>query len=251
MVFPSKLALGEGNGPFTSRLKILNRGNRDVTFDLSHAPALATGPNTFTVGFFNAPATVAVSAATVGVPAGDVRFVDVQIMPLAALPDRSIYGYIVLTPREGRRVPARIPYAGFKGDYQTIRALVPTGPIPCVALLPSAAACRPLGLTFNPLVQPMFLLFHLDHQVQRLRIDVHSSPNNLDLGKVLLLEFFQRNSAATSFFAVAWDGRTADGLVPDGFYTLRLSILKALGDENNLAHYETFTTPVIRVLTAP
>ncbi len=71
------------------------------------------------------------------------------------------------------------------------------------------------------------------------------------LGKVLLLEFFQRNSAATSFFAVAWDGRTADGLVPDGFYTLRLSILKALGDENNPAHYETFTTPVIRVLTAP
>ncbi len=60
-----------------------------------------------------------------------------------------------------------------------------------------------------------------------------------------------RNSAATSFFAVAWDGRTADGLVPDGFYTLRLSILKALGDENNPAHYETFTTPVIRVLTAP
>jgi hypothetical protein len=33
--------------------------------------------------------------------------------------------------------------------------------------------------------------------------------------------------------------------VPNGTYVLKLSVLKALGDTNNPAHWETWTSPVV------
>jgi hypothetical protein len=58
-----------------------------------------------------------------------------------------------------------------------------------------------------------------------------------------------RNSTTTSFFAFFWDGTTRNGnktnVVPDGQYVIKVSVLKALGDDNNPAHWETWTSPVI------
>ena len=67
---------------------------------MTHTGALASGPNTFTVGMFNAPAAVAFSATTVTVPARGTATVDVTITAPAstALADKGIYGgYVVLT----------------------------------------------------------------------------------------------------------------------------------------------------------
>ena len=35
--------------------------------------------------------------------------------------------------------------------------------------------------------------------------------------------------------------------VPDGMYVMRLSVLKALGDDSDPAHWETWTSPVITI----
>ncbi len=264
-VTPSKLALGEGTGPVTKRLTIHNGDNIDITFDLSHRPALATGPNTFVPAFFNAPASVSFSASSIVVPAGGSRTVDATIIPNAALADRSLYGgYIVFTPREGGfRPPMVVPYAGFKGDYQSIVSLVttPNGRVPCVALVPAPpitdALCRPTGLTFNPKIEPLFIFFHLDHAVTRFVVEVFTHPNGLPIGKVFSQDFLPRNSSPGGFFFITWDGKDPDGkLVPDGFYTLRITILKALGDPLNPAHFEERRLPTapgssVRVLTTP
>ena len=65
-------------------------------------------------------------------------------------------------------------------------------------------------------------------------------------------EFLGRNSTATSFFEFDWDGtRGQDNgnnkrkVVPNGTYLLKLSVLKALGDENNASDWETFSSPPI------
>lgn len=123
-----------------------------------------------------------------------------------------------------------VPYAGFKGDYQSIPALVPTtnGRVPCVALIPSPpppsitdALCvvPPATLTFNPKERPMSIFFHLDHQVTRLVLEVFTHPSGLPIGQVFRQDFLPRNSSRSAFFTLAWDGKNPDGkVVPDGFY---------------------------------
>ncbi len=97
-----------------------------VTYDLSHVDALATGPNTFTLTYFAPQATVDFSIASVTVPAGGSATVDVTITADPTLPDKSMYGgYVVFTPQGGGQV-FRVPYAGFKGDYQSIQVMTPT-----------------------------------------------------------------------------------------------------------------------------
>jgi minor extracellular serine protease Vpr len=63
--------------------------------------------------------------------------------------------------------------------------------------------------------------------------------------------YLPRNSTSTGFFAFPWDGTTFAGnktyTIPDGQYVVKLSVLKALGDENNPAHWETWTSPVITI----
>ena len=63
--------------------------------------------------------------------------------------------------------------------------------------------------------------------------------------------YLPRNSAATSFFAFAWDDTTVAGkktyVVPNGADVIKVSVLKALGDEANPAHWETFTSPVVTI----
>ena len=66
-------------------------------------------------------------------------------------------------------------------------------------------------------------------------------------------DFIPRNSAANSFFAFVWDGTTTrrpggrQRIVPNGTYRIDLSILKALGDPRNPAHFERWSSPNITI----
>src|SRR5262249_36828431 len=92
-VTPGKLSLGESEpGPVTQTLTIQNNSADVQVYDVSHVPAMATGPNTFTPAFFNAPATVSFSASTITVGAGGTATVAVTVTPNAGLADRSLYG---------------------------------------------------------------------------------------------------------------------------------------------------------------
>jgi len=252
---PGALALGESEfGPVTRTLSIANNSEGDVTYNLSHAAALATGPNTFTPSFLNAPATVTFSAASVTVPAGGSASVDITISPNAGLADRSLYGgYAVFTPQGGGAV-YRVPFAGFKGDYQGFPVLTPTtNGFPWLARAVGASFVKQTsGGTFTLAGADVpYILVHLDHQVRRMRMEVNDAMSGKSWHRAMQFDYVGRNSTATGFFALPWDGMTVGGqkiyAVPNGQYIITLTIEKALSDGTSTSDYETWTSPVITV----
>jgi minor extracellular serine protease Vpr len=273
-VTPSKISLGEGNGG-SAQVTVTNSSAAPITYDLSHQSTIGTGAAAganypFTFGYFAAANGATFSASSVTVAPGSSATVNVTIAVAASAPDKSLYGgYVVLTPRGGGQA-LRVPYVGFKGDYQSLPVLTSAGcGLPAVLKLNAAASDACLG----PGVQRLgvsgasftlqgnsipILLYHLNHQVRKLNIQVYKtdgSPVHSVFNYVLRLEYLPRNSAATSFFEFDWDGtRSHDNgggngdhrkAVPNGTYTLKLSVLKALGNESNAADWETFTSPPI------
>ncbi len=264
---PSELALGESQaGPAVRTLTIRNTGPSDITYDLSHAPALSTRGSTFSPSFTAGFASVAFSVGSLFVPAGGSAMVDVTITANPGLADRSQYGgYIVFTPQGGGQI-FRVPYAGFKGDYQSILALAPTpSAFPWLAKLTACTVLRdldcyageayanqPAGATYTMVGTDVpYILVHLDHQVRSLRMDVFEAGGNQSWHRALDLDYLGRNDTTTAFFAFPWDGTTAGGnqvyTVPDGQYVVVLTVLEALGDEGDPTHTETWTSPVITI----
>lgn len=254
IVEPGKLSLGESQGgPAVRTLTIANASDADVTYDLSHTPALSTGPNTFSLAFTTGFASVAFSVPSVTVPAGGRASVDVTITANPALPDRSVYdGYLVLTAR-GSGVVTRVAYAGFKGDYQSIRVLAPTTRgFPWLAKRSGTLySNQPNGASYSMQgIDIPYFIVHLDHQSRLLRATIESASGK-DWHTAFEFEYLRRNSSSSSVFIYAWDGTTSTTqktyTAPNGDYRLRITVVKALGDENNPADVETWTSPVITI----
>src|SRR6266511_3365246 len=271
-VTPSKISLGEGGGG-AAQLTVTNSGAVPVTYDLSDITTIGTGPAggvyPFNFAYVGRSNTATFSSSSVTVPAGGSSTVNVNIAA-GAWPARSLYGgYVVLTPRGGG-VILRVPYVGFMGDYQSLPVL--TGAncgLPAVFQLRAGVSDGCLGAGISRLGASgatftlqgrdfPILFFHLNHQVRRLNLQVlkadgsavHPVFNYVDQE-----QYLARNSTATGFFEIDWDGmRSHDNgggngdhrkAVPNGTYILKLSVLKALGNESNAADWETFTSPPI------
>jgi minor extracellular serine protease Vpr len=274
-VTPAKISLGEGSGG-ASQLTVTNGGTVPVTYDLSEVTTIGTGPSTtagavypFNFAYLPGSDTATFSSPSVTVPAGGSAAVNVSIQA-GAWRDKSLYGgYVVLTPRGGG-VTLRVPYVGFFGDYQSLPVLTAANcGLPAVFQVKagSADACLGPGISRLGATGATFtlrgsdfpiLLFHLNHQVRRLNIQVFKadgSPVHPVFNYVTQQDFLGRNSAANTFFEFDWDGtRSHDNgggngdhrkTVPNGRYILKLSVLKALGDASKAADSETFTTPPI------
>lgn len=264
---PSQISVGESaNGPQWFHITVRNQSKNDVTYNLSHVAGLAAGPNTQTgasynvTGVFNAPATVEFWEITeLCVPARGSASFWVSIDANPGLPDRSLYGgYIVLTPTDGSAT-YRVPFAGFKGDYQSTQVLTPTANgFPWLAqLVGTSFFNRPAGQTYTMVGNDVpFFLVHLDHQSRRLTLEVVDAVTGKKWHKISEDDYVGRNSTPGGFFALSWDGTTFKGkgtnpsqilTVPDGQYIVTMSVLKALGDKHDPAHTETWTSPVITI----
>ena len=253
-ITPSTLDLGESEaGPVIRTITVDNKSADSVTYDLGHEPGLATF-GTFSVSYFNAPASVGFSAPTVTVPAHGSASIDVMVAPSTALADRALYGgYIVFTPQGGGQT-YRVPYAGIKGDYQSIQVLAPTPyAFPWLAMLYGSSYYKaPEEATYSMTGTDIpFFLVHLDHQSRLFRVEVFDAVTLKSWFRAYEEPYMPRNSSATSFYAFPWDGLVVAGKkvipVPDGQYVAKISVLKALGDAANPAHWETWTSPVITI----
>ena len=271
-VSPSKISLGEGTGG-AAQLTITNGGTDPVTYDLSEVTTVGTGPSAmvypFNFSYLLGANTATFDSPSVTVPAGGNAAVNVNIQA-GAWRDKSLYGgYVVLTPRGGG-VTLRVPYVGFFGDYQSLPVLTAANcGLPAVFKVQagSADACLGAGISRLGAAGGTFtlrgsdlpiLLFHLNHQVRTLNIQVFKADGSAVhpvFNYVTQQEFLGRNSAATTFFEFDWDGtRSQDNgggngdhrkVVPNGRYILKLSVLKALGNASNSGDWETFTTSPI------
>jgi hypothetical protein len=197
-----------------------------------------------------------VPISSITVPAAGSATVDVTITANASLPNKSQYGgYIVFTPQGGGAV-YRVPYAGFKGDYQSIQVLVPTAngfPRLGVQVAPGSFAFAPANATFTmaDANNIPYVLAHFEHQSRIVRLEVFEAASSKDWHRALQIDYLGRNSTATGFFALSFDGTTTAGnktyTVPNGTYVIKLTVLKALGDETNPAHVETWTSPAFNI----
>ncbi len=266
-VTPSKISAGESAaGPFVQTLTVRNTGASSVTYNLSSVNALSTGANTFTPSFHGSDAGVAFSSPGVTVPAGGTATVNATITGASA-PAGGLYGgYIVLTNAADAASVLRVPFAGYIGDYQARAALANTVGFPFLGRLTACTILRgndcalgggyavfPAGNTYSMADAfniPSFLI-HLDHQVRLLRLEVFAAASGKAWHRIANDEYVGRNSTATSFFVYSWGGTTTSGnsvyTVPNGQYVVKLSVLKALGDAANPAHWETWTSPVVTI----
>lgn len=253
-VAPGKLSLGESTaGPVTQELTLTNTGSAPVTYALSSVNAVATGANTFTPSFNTAGAGVVFGTSSVTLQPGATATVGVTITPPAAPVGGQYGGYLVMTPDDGSAT-LRVPFAGYVGDYQLRRVLVPTANgFPWLAKLTNGSYFNQSGgATYTMAGNDVpFFLVHLDHQSRKLRLDVTDANTGKIWHRALEDEYLGRNSTPTGFFALSWDGLTTAGnktyTVPNGQYVVTMSVLKALGDESNPAHWETWNSPVITV----
>jgi minor extracellular serine protease Vpr len=292
LVTPSKLALGESQAaPFVRTLTVQSMPGaaKSVTYTLSHEPAASTGPSTFTPTFnTTGAATVTFGAPAVTVKTNQSASLNVTITANATLAERSLYGgYIVLTGDDGSML--RVPYAGFKGDYQWIQVLTPVfAPAPGTpgisarqlgyasnqGAIASQYSTNLLGYAFTMASKPNlpanctgcgfgpttfldvpYYLLHLNHQSQSATFTVYDSTGTTAVGLAFSDEFLPRNSTSTGFFAFAWDGfagpEGAQTMLPNGEYVMKLTLVKALGDAANPAHVETFTFGKVNIQRAP
>ena len=167
---------------------------------------------------------------------------------------------MVFTPRGGGQV-LRVPYAGFVGDYRSIQVLAPT-PYGFPWLAGSY-----LGKYYGPVTGPAdwyytmvgedvpFFLVHFDHPSRLFRLDIYDATSGKLLGEAFEDEYLSRNATSTGFFAISWDGTVIKGkksvALPNGTYQAKISVLKALGNAFNPAHWETWTSPVILIQRGP
>jgi hypothetical protein len=270
-ITPGKIAAGESAaGPFTQTLTIKNTGAAAVTYDLTYVNALSTGANTFAPSFSTSNAMVAFSASSVTVPAGGMATVSATITPATAPVGGQYGGYVVFNPQGGGQV-YRVPFAGYIGDYQAKLALTSGGyGFPWLAISSGGSfygpVTGPADWVYSMVGEDVpYLLIHFDHQVTKLIVEVRDAATGKPLHPVfsnaIYEEYLPRNSTSTGFFAFAWDGirihsngyngkgytKNMTKPVPDGQYILVVKALKALGDENNPAHWETWTSPVVEI----
>ncbi|WP_044988573.1 S8 family serine peptidase [Sorangium cellulosum] len=257
VISPGKLALGESEaGPAARKLTLENAAAHDVTYDLSHAPAACTTggdhwrPTSATAG----AAAVDFGAPSVTVPSRGRATVTVTIRASGALAEGGLFGgYLVFTPRGGAADGAlRVPYAGFKGDYQSVPVLKLSGSggAPWLGKLSGTRMVpQRSGATYTLASDDVpYVMVHFDHGAERVTLDVVEAATAKPWGRALSLSHVGQSSSATAVTRYGWKGTTKiDGratVVPDGDYRIKLRALRALGDPGNEAHWDTWTSPV-------
>jgi minor extracellular serine protease Vpr len=255
-VEPGKLSLGESQfGAVKRSLRITNSGANAETYDW-------LGTSSVVFSREGTPVT------SITIPGRGSARLDVSIAPdadLGNLDDLAQYGgYITFTPHGASNV-VTVPVAGFKGDYQALQVLAPTANgFPWLASTSNGITFtnKPAGATYTMvgLDQPN-IAAHFDHQSRKVRFEVFDTNGKSWYRAFPDFDYFGMNSSASGFFAFAWDGTTVPGdgrghddknapkarIVPNGSYVIKLSVLKALGDDDDPAHWETWTSPVITI----
>jgi len=254
---PSEIALGESEtGPKTVELTLINKSDKSVQYTFSYLDALASGP-VGSANVYKLPASVEFNPASLVVEANSTAVFNVTITANANLPDQSLYGgYIVVTPDQGG-AELRVPYAGFKGDYQSIQVLKPTatiyGQVPALVNRYGLVSSGPFTMVNYdyPIV-----LFHVNHPARLIRFEAIDAVTGRSWHRIWESDYIGRDLNPNGYYPLWWDGTTYvargnNGVqwynVPNGRYVIKISVLKALGDATNPDHWETWSSPVVEI----
>ena len=288
-VSPSEISLGEGHGG-TAVLTLTNNGSTAVRYALSNTRALAENPQTgghypYTFGSFSFGNNVSFAvngapATSVTVPAGG----SVQVTATMEEPgwdETALWGgWLNFAPTAGSTQLLRVPFAGFVGDYQTAITPIADGGcnLPTLARIGSGSdkitcadpnpaipgfVAQPTGGSWSqPKHDPVVLIWHLDFQVQNLKLTLVDAATGQPVTEgnrnpVLLdVDRLARGATPTAINGFIWDGTSAFAdngngkthfkAVPAGDYKLVLTATKVKSfNDTRAAQTQTWTSPVI------
>jgi minor extracellular serine protease Vpr len=282
---PAKLSLGESD-TFATRSKVIvlkNTGSRREVYAAYNYPALTVAGTTLAPSPSQAYATMTINGQSadtetgveVVVPPFSEVELNVVVTPPAGAPDKAQYGgYVDLVSTTSPNIV--VPYAGFKGDYQSLQSLGDliiggqryNAPLladdAADALYPEGAALPALpdytfkdvevtygdGTTATVMDAP-YLVVNLAHQIRKLTFELLDANgavvDTLDESEYLARDCTNNLASASAtcgaYNLLSWDGKLSDGsAASNGLYQLRLRALKPLGDESNPAHTEVYTS---------
>lgn len=255
-VEPAQISAGDGDGT-SATVTVHNDGDEDVEYTVEHTGTLGTAANN------SAPTTLlpgsdAEAPDAVTVSAGGSAEFDVTISaPEFGWPNHQYGGYVTLTPDHDEADTLRIPYSGYEGDYQDLRLFgYYTGPGEFVEQEPRLSKVtedgyEPVeeGHEFTvreedvPVVEAFF-----GHYPQEMRMYAVHHPSGREW---LVMEgsYLSRSPDPETFWPFVWPGTTqagrSDNLRPiaSGTYTLRIEVLRTLGDPENDEHWDTWESP--------
>lgn len=255
---PSKLSLGESEqGSVTETITVTNSSNVPRNYDLSAFTGVVATDHVLD---FWLPETTNVTfdRPTVTVEASSSATFSVTITAPDDVPDGTIYGgFIELSPQTSDSNMVRIPFAGFKGDYQDLPAL---GVAPFLTDTDSTVTVDgdppnvPIYLSEVEAIEPgqqytmagsdvPTFAFGLQHQAQRVTAEIIPQGTLSWLGAQpgFRIDLVPRSQPGNVFVFGVGD-IDASGL-PDGRYIIRITIVKAGGNPSNPDHLEITETP--------
>jgi minor extracellular serine protease Vpr len=226
-VTPGTLSLGDDQ-PAPRTLTVSNESARTITYTISNADALAVGGREFNGEHpeLGANAVTFTQPQVAVRPHGHAR-IGVTIAPAATLSEGAIYGgYLVFTPDDGGP-PLRVPYAGYKGDYQAVPAMTPT------------AKGYPM-LARQADTDVPTVLVHMNNYARRIRIVAYDARRHRRIATVLRRDYVSRNHVEA---ALTWNVATAltPRRLPPGQYYLVMTVERALAQRGTPV--ETWTSP--------
>lgn len=264
---PSRLSLEEIQGTVTRTIRLYNDGPNTLTYNVSHEPAVGTF-GTSPVQFSDKVANVQLQASRVTLYPGNSVVLRVDITPPAEDRNGSMFsGYITFKSATGKTV--RVPYMGYKGDYQTQPAmtynfLTMYDPETKQDYDQVDGAVYDLSKNQFPKVY-----YHLAMPAQVMTVEVLNAATGKPLfntgSEVLRAESLSRNQivrdgGAYYFSAYTWNasikkaqmkaGVPVTKTIADGAYRLKVNALRAGGDVNNAAHWDTWVSPVFYIKNA-
>ncbi|KAH6662632.1 peptidase S8/S53 domain-containing protein [Plectosphaerella plurivora] len=244
---------------------IQNLGSEDVTYEISHSPALtmytfegdSPRPANFPNPIANETASFDFSSTKITVPAGQEAEISLTVTPPAGLDERllPIYsGFINVTGSNGKSLA--IPYQGAVGSMYNISRILSEGYVYLSTWTDGMLNPVPANTTFTipyprtpePLsgVDYPASLIELNTGSPLLRCDVIAlGPHNLNTTKVLGVDVvgslfdFPKPHVPRRYFVSAVTGTLEDGSVlPEGTYALLVRVLRIFGDPEKPEDYQ-------------
>jgi minor extracellular serine protease Vpr len=266
-VSPAQVALADGDVA-TTTLTVHNHGSDAVTYEVSHLDGLQTVVGSFIPDFWLTLAPVEFSTSELTVPAGGSAEVSVTITaPYVGLANHQYGGYVTFTPAEDSDAAAmlQVPYVGYAGDYVEEMGLlgywfwgpgeddepeyVEVDPLLAVEVDGDYDVIEEDGHVFRtrdgeyPVVAPFF--GHYPQEMELWAVDQQRGKRYL----VMQHEYLPRSPSIGDRYVFEWDGTVRAGNsenrrgLPSSDYTLELRVLRALGDADDLEHWDTWESP--------
>lgn len=254
-VSPAKVSLGELQGDDAVRqvtLTLSNAGSEPVTYEIGDDLGLITDFDVFAPSLWTGGAQVS-GPPSVTVPPGGTATVQITVdashLDQHPAGDLIFGGWIVFSPTGGDAPVLRVPYAGFRGDFQS-RPVLGHDAYGFLPLLDYVSETP--GVIRPDQGEYVDIYFHIGIQPEYVRFTAHEAgPGGAPgdpAGVIYEDQHFIRSPDPQLVFVLSWAGELMNGgHLPSGDYVVVFETLRPGGTPDQV---ESWVSPVVSIRRA-